>query len=31
MPEGGIDAIKMNSDAAEPQGPWIAPEIMRHP
>ncbi|MCW2654337.1 MAG: glyoxalase/bleomycin resistance protein/dioxygenase [Mycobacterium sp.] len=31
MPEGGIDAIKMNPDAAEPEGPWIAPEIMRHP
>jgi hypothetical protein len=31
LPEGGIQAIKMNHDAAEPEGPWIAPDIMRHP
>jgi hypothetical protein len=31
MPEGGIDAIEMNVDAAEPEAPWIAPENMRHP
>jgi catechol 2,3-dioxygenase-like lactoylglutathione lyase family enzyme len=31
MPEGGIQAIEMNHDAAEPEGPWIAPDIMRHP
>jgi hypothetical protein len=21
----------MNRDAAEPEGPWIAPDIMKHP
>jgi catechol 2,3-dioxygenase-like lactoylglutathione lyase family enzyme len=31
MPEGGIQAIKMNDDAAEPEGPWIMPDLMRHP
>jgi catechol 2,3-dioxygenase-like lactoylglutathione lyase family enzyme len=31
LPEGGIQAITMNRDAAEPEGPWIAPDIMRHP
>ena len=31
MPEGGIQAIEMNRDAAEPEGPWVAPDIMKHP
>src|ERR1700736_3164813 len=31
LPEGGIQAIEMNRDAAEPEGPWIAPDIMKHP
>jgi catechol 2,3-dioxygenase-like lactoylglutathione lyase family enzyme len=31
IPDGGIGAIHMNHNAAEPQGPWITPEIMRHP
>jgi hypothetical protein len=32
MPQGGIDAITLNTEgAADPEGPWIAPEIMRHP
>jgi catechol 2,3-dioxygenase-like lactoylglutathione lyase family enzyme len=31
LPEGGIQAITMNPDAAEPEGPWIMPNLMRHP
>ena len=31
LPEGGIQAIEMNRDAAEPEGPWLAPDIMKHP
>jgi hypothetical protein len=31
LPEGGIQAIEMNRDAAEAEGPWIAPDIMKHP
>ncbi|MFL6087332.1 MAG: VOC family protein [Mycobacterium sp.] len=30
-PEGGVLAIEMNRDAAEPEGPWIMPDLMRHP
>ena len=31
LPDGGIQAITMNQeDAAEPEGPWILPDIMRH-
>jgi catechol 2,3-dioxygenase-like lactoylglutathione lyase family enzyme len=30
-PEGGVLAIEMNRDAAEPEGPWIMPHLMRHP
>ena len=32
LPDGGIQAIQMNRDsAAEPEGPWLMPDIMRHP
>jgi catechol 2,3-dioxygenase-like lactoylglutathione lyase family enzyme len=31
VPEGGVLAIEMNPDAAEPEGPWIMPDLMRHP
>jgi hypothetical protein len=29
--EGGIQSIEMNRDVPEPQGAWMAPDIMRHP
>jgi catechol 2,3-dioxygenase-like lactoylglutathione lyase family enzyme len=31
LPEGGIQSIEMNRDVPEPQGAWMAPDIMRRP
>ena len=31
LPDGGIQAITLNQGgAAEPEGPWLMPDIMRH-
>lgn len=31
VPEDGTRSIKMGSAVPEPDGPWTAPDIMRHP
>ena len=31
LPEGGIQAITMKPRRGRTRGPWIAPDIMRHP
>lgn len=31
MPDGGFDAITIDPSAEEPTGPWLMPDLMRHP
>jgi catechol 2,3-dioxygenase-like lactoylglutathione lyase family enzyme len=31
MPGGGLDAISISDVADEPAGPWLVPDLMRHP
>lgn len=31
MPEDGFDSISMSDVADEPAGPWLMPDLMRHP